>query len=281
MFATDAPQPGRVMTLSPSVRRLTAGNGGPMTGPGTNTYLLGERSVVVLDPGPDDEDHRRAIAAATGGDISHIVVTHTHRDHSPGAAPLAAQTGARLVGLPPPQAEHQDTSFVPDVVPADGETLCLGGVTLQAIHTPGHASNHVCYLLPDAGLLFTGDHVMQGSTVVIPVPDGDMAAYMDSLRKVQSLAPRAIGPGHGSVIVNPERALERLLRHRLQREARVLDRLTGLGSATTDQLLEVVYSDVPVFMHPVARLSLLAHLLKLRDEARIAQNGDRWEPVDG
>ncbi len=268
--------PGVPVAIADHVLRLVAPNGGPMTGPGTNTYVLGEQRSVVLDPGPDSATHVQAILAATGGDISSIVVTHTHRDHSPAAAMLAEHTAARLIGLPPPPVPQQDAGFTPDYQPGDGELLQLDGVRLRAVHTPGHASNHVCYLLEAAGMLFTGDHVMQGSTVVIPPPDGDMAAYMASLQKVQALPLHSIAPGHGAVLQDPQRALRRLLRHRRQREARVLDRLGTNGQATVAQLLEWVYDDVPRQVWPVAELSLRAHLIKLQAEGRVAASQGLW-----
>ena len=276
--------PGRPVEIAANVRRLVAPNSGPMTGPGTNTYLFGRHRSVVLDPGPALPAHVQAILEATGGHISHVLVTHTHRDHSPAAAELAVSAGARLVGLAPPQHPHQDQSFVPDEEPADGQLLEfadgmddeMDAVRLRAIHTPGHASNHVCYLLEAEQMLFTGDHVMQGATVVIPPPDGDMAAYIASLRKVQALPLASIAPGHGVVMDDPERALRRLIRHRLQREARVLDRLGKMGSATVTGLLPLVYADVPQALWPVAEFSLRAHLIKLANEGRVAVEDELW-----
>lgn len=268
--------PGVPVAIAEHVLRLVAPNGGPMTGPGTNTYVLGEQRSVVLDPGPDSATHVQAILAATGGHISSIVVTHTHRDHSPAAALLAEHTAARLIGLPPPAVPQQDAGFNPDYQPGDGEILQLDDVQLRAVHTPGHASNHVCYLLAAEKMLFTGDHVMQGSTVVIPPPDGDMAAYMASLHKVQALALDSIAPGHGAVMQDPQRALRRLLRHRRQREARVLDRLGTAGEASVEDLLERVYDDVPRQVWPVAELSLRAHLIKLEAEGRVTASQGLW-----
>jgi glyoxylase-like metal-dependent hydrolase (beta-lactamase superfamily II) len=247
-----------------------------MTGPGTNTYLLGAARDVVLDPGPADNAHVAALLAATDGRVKFILVTHTHRDHSPAARLLAAATGARLIGLAPPADPNHDSTFRPDLEPADRQPLELGDVVMQAIHTPGHASNHVCWLHPETGVLFTGDHVMQGSTVVIPPPDGNMTAYLQSLEAIQQLAPQALAPGHGLLIPDSERAIRRLIRHRLQREARVLDRLRQLGTATLDELLPRVYSDVPEALHPVARYSLHAHVLKLAAEGRVLTTAAGW-----
>ncbi|MBT8422739.1 MAG: MBL fold metallo-hydrolase [Gammaproteobacteria bacterium] len=272
---------GVVTPIAPEVCRLLAPNGGPLTGPGTNTYLLGAGHSVVIDPGPAIAEHIDAMLAAVGDALTYIVVTHTHLDHSPAAALLAAETGAQLVGLAPPASERQDQSFVPDLMPVDGEVLRLDDVELRAIHTPGHASNHVCYWSESAQLLFTGDHVMQGSTVVIPPPDGDMQQYLDSLEKIRALAPAAIAPGHGTVIDEPDRAVRRLIRHRLQREARVFDRLQRLGEADLDALLPHAYADIDVRMLPVAAYSMHAHLIKLEADGRVVCREGVWSVSDG
>lgn len=269
------------MNIAPDVSCLVAPNGGPMTGPGTNTYLLGPQRSVVLDPGPAMPEHVEAILHATGDALTHVVATHTHQDHSPAAALLAERAGATLVGLPPPATARQDQSFSPDLEPDDDVELVLGEVKLRAIHTPGHASNHVCYLLEDSRLLFTGDHVMQGSTVVIPPPDGDMRQYIESLEKVRALNVAAIAPGHGTVIDDPDRALRRLIRHRLQREARVYDRLAKLGQATLDELLPHAYADIDERILPVAAYSLHAHLIKLEADDRVQCADDVWSVSGG
>ncbi len=191
--------------MAPGVRRIVAGNAGLMTGPGTNTYLLGFRDVAVLDPGPDDARHLEAIAAAAGASIRWIIATHTHGDHSPLARRLAARTGARVIGLPPPGDGRQDGTFAPDHLPEDGERLDLGDCRLIAIHTPGHASNCVCYLLESERLLFTGDHVLEGVSPVILPPDGDMSAYLHSLDKLRVWDFERIAPGHGEVMERARR----------------------------------------------------------------------------
>lgn len=268
--------PGKLLELRPGVHRVVAPNGGMMTGPGTNTYIVGARRKVVIDPGPADEQHVSALLRATDGGPECIVVTHTHRDHSPAAAMLAARCNAQLIGLPPPADPNHDQTFAPQVMPADSEVLMLADSELQAVFTPGHASNHVCWLHAASGLLFTGDHVMQGGTVVIPPPDGDMAAYLASLDKIARLPVSAIAPGHGTLLTDTDYAIRRLVRHRLHREARVYARLLQLGVATLDELLPLVYADVAAARHPVARYSLHAHLIKLRDEGRVTQAGERW-----
>lgn len=273
--ASCALRPGVPVPLAPTLRRLTAPNPGVMTGPGTNTYLIGAAGRhAVLDPGPALDVHLDAIlAACADGRIEAVLATHTHLDHSPAARELAARTGARLIGLPAPPGSRQDTSFVPTERPADREWVEVAGLRLQAIHTPGHASNHVCWWYPAERMLFTGDHLMQGSTVVIDPPDGDMSAYLASLRRLPAEWPDLawLAPGHGFLIDQPARAVERLVAHRLAREAKVLAALSALPAgeaATVAALVPRVYDDVPGGLHPVAARSLLAHLLKLRDDGR-------------
>jgi glyoxylase-like metal-dependent hydrolase (beta-lactamase superfamily II) len=258
------------------VRRIVAGNAGMMTGPGTNTYLLGLREVAVLDPGPDDERHLAAIWAAAGAAIRWIIVTHTHQDHSPLVRRLAERSGARVIGLPPPRDGRQDETFAPDHRPGDGERLSLGDSQLTAIHTPGHASNCVCYLMHSERLLFTGDHVLEGVSPVILPPDGDMAAYLDSLEKLHVHDFERIAPGHGGVMQSGKEILGGLRAHRLAREAKVLRTLQGLSAATLDELTPLVYDDVAADRHRWARLTLEAHLIKLAREGRVLERDGRW-----
>lgn len=261
-----APRPGEAAVLAPGLVRVTAPNPGFMTGPGTNTYLVGAGELAVVDPGPDNPAHLGAIlgAARSRGRIRWIVVTHTHADHAPGAGALARATGAERIGYGP------SDGFVPDRRAADGWRLTTASFALRAVHTPGHASNHLCWLLEPDGVLFSGDHVMQGSTVVIAPPDGDMAAYLASLQAVLDLEPpvTAIAPGHGRLLVDPRGAVSAVIAHRRRREALVLACLAERGTAGVDQLLRPVYGDVDEERHPVARLSLWAHLRKLTSEGR-------------
>jgi len=255
-----------------------AGNAGMMTGPGTNTYLLGEQQIAVLDPGPDDAQHLASILAAAGAAIRWVVVSHTHRDHSPLAAELARRTGAMLIGLPPPRDGRQDESFVPQRRPADGERLTLGELELTAIHTPGHASNCVCYFLAPQRLLFTGDHVLEGVSPVILPPDGNMGDYLHSLDKLFAYDFEKIAPGHGDLMDQGKKVLEALRAHRLAREEKVLRQVSILREAGLDALLPVVYDDVPADRHPWARLTLQAHLLKLAQDGRVSELHGIWRP---
>ena len=272
--------PDRPVRLSERVIRVTADNGSVMTGPGTNTYLVGggeKNEWAAIDPGPALPAHVEAILAAAPGPITRIFATHTHTDHSPATVALKARTGATVHGLAARHREWQDTSFAPDVTLQGGERIELvPGTTFEAIHTPGHASNHLCYLLEEEKTLFTGDHVMQMSTVVINPPDGDMRAYIESLRSLLGLHLDWLAPGHGILMHEPRKAMEKVIAHRLGREAKVLDALRALAPATGATLLERVYADVPPKLHPMALRSLTAHLLKLRDDGIAAEGGGVW-----
>ena len=269
--------PGVPKRLDARVTRLIAPNPGMMTGPGTNTYLVGEQDLAVIDPGPDIDSHVEKIVAEGNGRIRWILCTHTHMDHSPAAAKLKAATGATVLGRPAPAG--QDASFAPDRVVADGDRLFLGGVVLRAIHTPGHASNHLCYLLEDSRMLFTGDHVMQGSTVVINPPDGDMRQYLRSLERLLAEELVVIAPGHGYLIGAPHREIRRLIAHRLAREKKVVASLAKLRAASPEELLPLVYDDVPPRVHGVAARSLAAHLDKLVAEGSARADGGRYALV--
>jgi glyoxylase-like metal-dependent hydrolase (beta-lactamase superfamily II) len=257
---------GKVVRLNDLVRRVTAPNPGMMTGPGTNTYLVGTDRLALIDPGPESAPHLAAMLEAAGKQLAWILCTHTHLDHSPGAKALKARTGAQVLGFGAvPDDGRQDTAFRPDRALRDGDTVDCGVFRLRAVHTPGHASNHLCYLLEQQKLIFTGDHIMQGSTVVISPPDGEMATYLKSLERLLALDLDAIAPGHGHVI-----------EHRMKREQKVLDAFQHGNPATLDGLLPFVYDDVPQGVHPVARRSLHAHLIKLAREGRVTEQNGSW-----
>ncbi|MBV8032652.1 MAG: MBL fold metallo-hydrolase [Betaproteobacteria bacterium] len=270
--------PGVPKRLDRFVVRIIAPNPGAMTGPGTNTYLVGEDALAVIDPGPAIDSHIEKILEAGKGRIRWILCTHTHLDHSPAAAALREATGAQVLGRPAP--EGQDATFKPNFVVENGQRIEVGeGCTLRAIHTPGHASNHLCYLLEQTRMLFTGDHVMQGSTVVINPPDGDMRAYLASLEALLKEDLAILAPGHGYLIGAPHKEIRRLLAHRLGREAKVKAALEALGPATPEALLPKVYDDVPERMHRWAARSLAAHLEKLVAERSVRIEGERFALV--
>jgi glyoxylase-like metal-dependent hydrolase (beta-lactamase superfamily II) len=269
---------GDSVSIAPGIVRITAPNPGVMTGPGTNTYIIGQRELVVIDPGPEIGSHIDALRAAVGERLKWILCTHTHLDHSPAARALKDATGAQIAGRIASQDGRQDADFAPDRILNDGDTVRADAVTLRAVHTPGHASNHLCYLLEERRMLFTGDHVMQGSTVVISPPDGDMQAYFASLEKLLALDLAALAPGHGRVIETPHDEVRRLVVHRLKREQKVLDALARKNPATLDELVRLAYDDVSERLHPVARRSLHAHLIKLAREGRASETVSGWVP---
>ncbi len=268
--------PGVPKRLDKYVTRLIAPNPGVMTGPGTNSYLVGGDELAVIDPGPEIDSHIEALLAAGAGRIKWVLCTHTHKDHSPAAKRIKEATGAIVMGRPAPQGTSQDQSFAPDRVLEHGERVSLGGITLRAVHTPGHASNHLCYLLEETRMLFTGDHVMQGSTVVINPPDGDMLAYLASLEMLLKEDVAILAPGHGYLIGRPHKEVSRLIAHRLAREAKVVAAMQKLGAATLEELVPAVYDDVSPKLFPVAARSLFAHLGKLAAEKRASEQDGRW-----
>lgn len=265
--------------LTDRIQRIVAPNPGVMTGPGTNTYLIGSDAVAVLDPGPAEASHIGAILEAAGDRIRWIVCTHTHPDHSPAWRAVAEATGAQVLGGAPPDDMFQDDTFVPTTDLWHDHVLATDEFTLRAVHTPGHVGNHFCFFLEEEGVMFAGDHIMNGSTVVIIPPSGDMKAYIESLRLLLDYPLQYIAPGHGELMPQPEAVVEWLVSHRLEREAKVVEGLRKLGRGTVDELVKVVYDDVDTGLHKMAKLSLSAHLIKLRQEKRAVQSGqgERWE----
>jgi len=269
--------PGRAVRLNSRVRRVTAPNPGVMTGPGTNSYLLGDEEVAVLDPGPLLDSHVEALLEAGAGKIRWIVATHTHPDHSPAWLPLKEATGATVIGAVPWDDMFQDDTFAPDIEVSHHYILQTPEFSLRAVHTPGHVGNHYCFLLEEEGMLFTGDHIMSGSTVVIVPPSGDMKLYIESLQLLREYPLQCLAPGHGEVITDPAATVDWLIGHRLKREQKVVDGLAQLGRAGLDSLVKVVYDDVEPGIHHMAKLSLTAHLIKLEQEHRAGRNvDDEW-----
>lgn len=274
------PAYGRLVRVTPLIRRVVAPNSSPFTAWGTGTYVIGNGAVAVIDPGPADPAHIDAILSGleAGETVSHLVVTHTHLDHSPGAALLKARTGAAVYGCGPHGLEGEtveagaDHAYAPDQQLHDGNTLQGAGWTLEAVHTPGHTSNHLCYGLLEEAALFTGDHVMGWSTSVVSPPDGDMARYMASLTKLLPRPDRLYYPTHGAPISAPQDYVRELIAHRTDREQQVLACLAE-GIDEIPSMVARLYANVDARLHRAAGRSLLAHLIKLVDEGRVVCDG--------
>ncbi|MFT3778161.1 MAG: MBL fold metallo-hydrolase [Ottowia sp.] len=270
----------RPVPLLKNVMRLTAPNKGFMTGPGTNSYLVGDARTgyIAIDPGPNDAGHVERLWRAAGGDIRLIVCTHSHADHSPGAKPLQALCGGRppILGLPSQPTARPASHFIPDRALQDQELLALAGQapegeithTLRVIHTPGHAANHLCLLLEEDGLLFSGDHILNGSTTVVDPPDGDMTAYLDSLDKLDAACAAAcarfILPAHGHVLGSARAVIAHLKAHRLAREAKVRAAMQAAPGGSLDDWVALAYDDTPPAVWPIAKRSMLAHVRRLQ-----------------
>ena len=271
-------------TISPLVRRVLARNPSPFTYTGTGTYIVGHGTVAVIDPGPASPAHLAALMAAVAGEtVSHILVTHTHMDHSPAAPALKAATGGTIAGCVPlvlsddgPRADAGfDPLYAPDHVMADGESIAGPGWTLTAVATPGHTSNHLCFALGEEKALFSGDHVMGWSTTVVAPPDGDMAAYMASLALLIPRDDAVYYPTHGAPIHEPQRFVRGLIMHRRQRETQIL-KLLREGTDAVAALVAAMYANVDPRLHPAAGRSVLAHLIDLRARGVVADTGDTW-----
>jgi glyoxylase-like metal-dependent hydrolase (beta-lactamase superfamily II) len=263
---------------------VLAGNPGPFTYTGTETYIVGRGEVAVIDPGPDDPAHIAALLDAVVDEkVVAILCTHTHRDHSPAAAAVKAATGAPIMGCAPlvlddlgPRADASfDDSYAPDRVMQDGEQVSGTGWTLEAVATPGHTSNHLCFALNETGALFTGDHVMGWSTTVVSPPDGDMFAYMASLDRLMKRRDRIYYPAHGDPVHNPQRFVRGLAGHRKQREGQIL-RLLRDGVGGIPAMVERMYVGLDPRLRGAAGRSVLAHLIDLRDRGVVCQDNDDW-----
>jgi glyoxylase-like metal-dependent hydrolase (beta-lactamase superfamily II) len=275
---------GRIERPGPLVRRLLAPNPSPFTYTGTQTYIVGEGEVAVIDPGPDIPAHLEALTEALARErVTAILCTHTHRDHSPASRPLQAATGAPIVGCAAlalddegPRADDAfDADYRPDRVLADRERLMGEGWTLEAVATPGHTSNHLCFALSEAGALFSGDHVMGWSTTVVAPPDGDMAAYMASLDKLHARNDAIYYPAHGPAVTEPQAHVQRLIDHRHDRERQILAHVAA-GEGRIPAMVADMYRDIDPRLHPAAGRSVLAHLIDLEARGRVRRSGEEW-----
>ncbi|MES2918442.1 MAG: MBL fold metallo-hydrolase [Pseudomonadota bacterium] len=269
---------GVATRLSERVTRVLAPNPGFMTGAGTNSYLIGRHEIAVLDPGPALPGHIEALLAAAaflGGQIRWIVLTHTHEDHAPAAVELQHRTGAVILAQPPLAGDPAQASIPVDSPLRHGDRLTTDEFSLRVLHTPGHVGNHLCFLLEEEELLFSGDHLINGSTVVIVPPSGNMADYLRSLQMLSHEAISRIAPGHGDLIANAQALVQYTIHHRLAREAKVRGKLSGLAQTLSD-LVPHVYDDVSPALHAVAQYSLHAHLIKLRDEGLVLESAEGW-----
>ena len=277
---------GELQRVSPMISRVLARNPSPFTFKGTGVYIVGAegaREVAVIDPGPLLDEHVAALKRALDGKrVTHILVTHTHSDHSPAAKPLKEWSGAATYGFGPHGSgksedgvkveEGGDRDFIPDVAVRDGDCIEGAGFTFDCVYTPGHTSNHMCYALEKEKALFTGDHVMGWSTTVVTPPDGDMAEYMASLKKLLARDDRILYPTHGAPIREPKPFLEAYIAHRLEREAQILSSIRD-GVATIPEMVARMYADVDKRLHPAAARSVLAHLIQLESEGRVRVAG--------
>jgi len=274
---------GSVSQIAPGIRRVIANNPGPFTFHGTGTYILGTGNVAVIDPGPDDEEHIGAILAALDGEtISHILVTHTHMDHSPGCRPLQALTGAPTYAYGPHGAgkleqgvqveEGGDMDFAPDHLVKHGDIIQGGDWTVECVYTPGHTSNHMCFALQEQKALFTGDHVMGWSTSIISPPDGDMAAYMQSLELLLERDDAVYWPTHGPSIIDPKAHVRAYIAHRIEREEQIL-KCIDEGTHSIRDMVPLMYRDTPEFMYPAAARSVLAAMENLLRKNQVVADG--------
>lgn len=304
------PRHGELVDVSPLLRRIVCNNPSKYTFHGTGTYVIGRRDVAVVDPGPRDPDHVEALLRALGDEtVRAVLVTHTHGDHSPAAAALHDATGAPVLGFGPhpedatseeadesaddpdagtdtgtgtgteqQEAQRPDVDFDPETRLAHGDTVDGPGWTVQALHTPGHISNHLCFALAEENAVLTGDHVMGWSTTIIPPPDGDVSDYLKSLQLLLDRSDEVLYPTHGGPVTDPQRYVSALLNHRLHREAQILGQLTN-GPASAKQMVAVLYADVRKELHRPAARSVVAHLTKLHKEARAAPTAHDASPT--
>ena len=262
------------MTMSREfIQRVTASNGSVFTGPGTNSYLIGKDDITLVDPGPKIDAHIEHLINLGEGKIKRILVTHTHRDHSPAAKVLGEMLEVPLMGrLLEKDDSLQDRTFKPDRILEHGDLIKTNEYTIETVHTPGHASNHLCYLIQEEKVMLTGDHIMNGSTVVIAHPDGSMKDYLRSLELLRNYNFNKIGPGHGDFLEDPMSVVDWIIDHRLERERKVIAKLKLCSSVTSKDLVISVYDDVDPKLHPIAIWSLEAHLYKLLEDGTATFN---------
>ena len=252
------------------IKKITANNGGIFTGKGTNTYLIGKEDITLIDPGPNIPEHIDKILSVGKNKIKRILVTHTHTDHSPAALPISKKLNIPMFGrLVDRESQWEDETFIPDNVLSHGDEISTDEYSLETIHTPGHASNHLCFYIKEIKCLLTGDHIMDGSTVVIAPPDGNMTEYINSLRLLEEYEINYFAPGHGNIMKEPTKTINSIIRHRLSRESKVFRCVEKKQNSNINELLLLVYDDVPEMLHPIAKMSLLAHLIKLEEDGKL------------
>jgi glyoxylase-like metal-dependent hydrolase (beta-lactamase superfamily II) len=280
------PHYGELVAVTPLISRVVANNPGPFTFKGTGVYIVGGKDVAVIDPGPDLGEHVAALKRALAGKrVTHILVTHCHSDHSPAAKPLKEWSGAKTYAFGPHGRERDefeakveaggDMDFMPDIRVKDGEIIQGNGFTFECVHTPGHTSNHMCFALKEEKALFTGDHVMGWSTTVVTPPDGDMAEYIASVKKLQTRDDRILYPTHGAPVSDPKPFLAAYLEHRYERERQILAAIKD-GLDTIPAMVARIYAAVDKKLHPAASRSVLAHLIQLENEGRVKHEGARY-----
>jgi len=283
---------GNCDKISPLIRRIIANNPGPFTFTGTGTYIIGKENLAIIDPGPIDQNHFDAIIKSTKGQtITHILLTHNHNDHSPLAKKIKEETGAKIyfknlsndIQTEDQFEEGYDKDIEGDIELSDGDIIETNEWTVEAIHTPGHTSNHICYSLTEEDVLFSGDHVMGWSTTVIVPPDGDMNDYINSLKKLLKRSENNFYPTHGPIIERPKELVAKYIEHRMEREKQISEAIK-LGNKKIPDMVKIIYKDVDISLHPAAAMSTLAHLIRMKENNEIAVSGNNlngtYELVD-
>jgi len=278
---------GNCDKISPLIRRIIANNPGPFTFTGTGTYIIGKENLAIIDPGPIDQNHFDAIIKSTKGQtITHILLTHNHNDHSPLAKKIKEETGAKIyfknlsndIQTEDQFEEGYDKDIEGDIELSDGDIIETNEWTVEAIHTPGHTSNHICYSLAEEDVLFSGDHVMGWSTTVIVPPDGDMNDYINSLKKLLKRSENNFYPTHGPIIERPKELVAKYIEHRMEREKQITEAIK-LGNKKIPDMVKIIYKDVDISLHPAAAMSTLAHLIRMKENNEIAVSGNNLNGI--